>query len=171
MAISDDPAQSHDDVVIHSLHRDWALGEYGPCLIVIWRGKVTEEALLVINAQIWSSTQARPGQVAYINVIEPNSPPPSAPLRKLVMEGLSRPGKALNCKSAVVEGNEFRSALVRAVMTGLALLRPQEIPTKFFKNLPELAVWLQAQMRTGGVEVDDNGIVRACEYIRSKMPT
>jgi hypothetical protein len=160
-----------DGLALHALHPHWAMGEIGPLLIVIWRGNVTEEALRQINERVWNLTQQRPGACAYINVIERNSPPPSAPLRKIAMEGLSKPGKALTCLGAVFEGNEFRSALVRAVMTGMALLRPQGQPTKFFKNTQEMAVWVSGQLRNAGVDVNANDIGRACEHIRSKMPT
>jgi len=170
MALSDDLAHPVDGMVIHASQPHWALGEFGPCLIAVWRGAVTAEALVVINEKIWNLTQRRPGACAFVTVIEQNSPPPSAPNRKLAMEGLSRPGKALGCKCAVFEGNEFRTALVRAIMTGMALLRRQDQPSKFVKTLPELATWVQAQIRAAGGEVDSNDIVRACEQIRRGMP-
>ena len=160
-----------EGMIVHALHAHWALGELGPCLIVIWRGVVTEEALRVINARIWDMTQARPGRFAYINVIERNSPAPSAPLRKLAMEGLARPGAAMTCKCAVIEGNEFRSAMVRAVMTGMALLRTQDQPTKFFKTTQEMAVWVASHLREAGAEIDGRAIARGCEQLRGQMPS
>ncbi len=35
--------------MIHDVHEQWAMGEFGPCLFVIWKGPVTEAALLQIG--------------------------------------------------------------------------------------------------------------------------
>ncbi len=174
MPISDGTATPRsvvDGIIIHAAHKHWALGEFGPCLIVVWRGNVTEEALLQINERIWDLTQRRPGNCAFVTVIERDSPPPTAPLRKLAMAGLTRPGDALRCKVAVIEGNELRSALVRAILTGMALLRPQAQPTKFFKDTQDMARWVASQL-TAGEAVDlDKEVVRAAEVVRNQMPT
>jgi len=146
------------------------MGEVGPCLIVVWRGTVREDAIHRINDHIWTLTRQRPGACAYINVIESNSPPPSASLRKLVMDGITRPGKALTCLGAVFEGNELRTALVRAVMTGMAMLRRSAQPTKFFKNTQDMAVWVEEQLRAAGTVADRGVIVRAAEIVRGHMP-
>lgn len=168
MPVSDDPVQppQADGLVIHAADREWAMSEFGPCLIVVWRGPVTEERLTLINDRIWRLSQDRPGACTYLNVIEPTSPPPTAPLRKMSMEGISRPGKALTCIAAVLEGNELRLALVRAIMTGMALLRPRGQSTKFFKATHEMAVWVGNQLRTAGTTIESEAIVRACEQTR-----
>jgi hypothetical protein len=161
------PPRSVEGVVIHAAHKDWALGETGPLMVVVWRGQPTEQALLHVNERIWEITQRRPGDCAFITIIERNSPAPSAPLRKLAMEGLTRPGKALSCKVAVIEGHELRNALTRAVLTGMALLRPQDQPTKFFKNTQEMASWVKNQLPASGEPEQE--IVRVVEVVRNQM--
>ncbi len=171
MAISDDvphEPRTVDGIVLYVAHKHWAMGEFGPCLMVVWRGTAAEDALLQINERIWDLTQRRPGKCVFINVIEPKSPTPSAAVRKLAMEGLSRPGKALACKVAVIEGHELRSALARAVLTGMMLLRPQDQPTKFFKDTREMSQWVKKQLQDA--EDLDEKIVRSIEIIRSQMP-
>jgi hypothetical protein len=171
MAISDDVAQPRKDVdgvTIHAAHKGWALGELGPCLIVVWRGNVTEEALLFINERIWDLTQRRPSNCAFVTVIERGSPPPNGPMRKLAMAGLTRPGEALRCKVAVIEGNELRATLVRAILTGMALLRTQAQPTKFFKDTQEMARWVASHLNDSGNLHQE--IVRAAEVVRNQMP-
>src|SRR5262245_1952474 len=171
MAKPDDvaePPRSVDGVVIYAAESHWALGEVGPLLIVVWRGKVTEPAMLLVNERIWDITQRRPGNCAFVTIVERTSPPPTAPLRKLAVTGFSRPGKALTCKIAVVEGNELKAALSRAVLTGMALLRPQDQPTKFAKDTEEASLWVKAQLGdTGDL---DKEIVRAVEVVRNQMP-
>ena len=145
------------------------MSEVGPCLIVVWRGPVTEDRLRVINERIWNLSQARPGACTYLNVIERTSPAPNGPLRKMSMEGISRPGKALTCIAAVFEGNELRAAMVRAIMTGMALLRPRGQSTKFFKTADDMATWVAGQLRTAGAAIETDAIVRACEQTRSAI--
>jgi hypothetical protein len=158
-----------DGVEIHVADNEWAMGELPPCLIVVWRGAVTEERTLKINERIWAMTQRYSEKCAYINVIERNSPPPSPAVRKLAMQGMNRPGKALGCMVAAIEGNELRSAFVRAILTGMALLRPQQQPTKFFKNTAELARWVTSHLASRGADIAETEIVRAAEVIRSQI--
>jgi hypothetical protein len=167
----DSPPQTVERVIIHAAHRDWAMGELGPCLIVCWRGPVTEAALLQINDKIFTFTQQHPGKCAYINVIERSSPTPSAELRKMTMAGLNRPGKALGCMVAVIEGHELRSTVVRAILTGMALLRTHGPPTKFFKNTEEMSRWVTTLLASAVENDFDRDIVRAAEVIRREMPT
>jgi hypothetical protein len=159
--------EQHGDVVIHSAHDDWAMGEFGPCLIVIWRGTVTVAALHQVNERIVNLAQRRPGHCAYINVIEKNSPLPSAQTRKLAMEGVEKPGRALTCMAAIIEGNELRSTVVRAIITGMAFLLPKSQPTKMFKDTQQMASWLKKQLPEENLEQ----IVPMIEVVRSKMPT
>lgn len=160
-----------DGVEIHLADNEWAMGELAPCLIVVWRGAVTEERTSRINERLWDLTQRHSGKCAYINVIERNSPPPSPAVRKLAMQGMNRPGNALSCMVAAIEGNELRSAFVRAILTGMALLRPQQQPTKFFKNTAELARWVTALLASRGADVGEAEIVRAAEVIRDQIAT
>jgi hypothetical protein len=156
-----------EDIVVHAAQKHWAAGEFGPCLMVVWRGAPAEEDVRQINTWIGKLTQRLPGKCVYINVIEPKSPAPSSAARKLAMEGLSRPGLA--CKVAVIEGNELRAALVRAILTGMALLRREEQPTKWFKNTREMSLWVKDQLQAAG-DLDQQ-IVQAAEVIRNQMPT
>lgn len=171
MPVSDDVVHPEhvDGLVVHAADHEWAMSELGPCLIVVWRGPVTEERLRLINERLWNLSQARPGACTYLNVIEPTSPAPNGPLRKMSMEGIARPGKALTCIAAVLEGNELRLAMVRAVMTGMALLRPRGQSTKFFKTTSDMAGWVVNQLRAAGAAIESDAIVRACEETRSAI--
>jgi len=145
------------------------MGVWGPCLIIVWRGQATEAAVLQINDRLWELTQQRPGQSAFVNVIERDSPSPPPAVRKASMTGIARCGSALSCKCAVIEGHELRSALVRAILTGMELLRSKQQPTKFFKDTTEMSVWMKKQLPDAAADLDKE-IVRAVEVIRSQMP-
>jgi len=160
-------APGDDGIVILGSGKEWAMGEMGPCLIVVVRGALTEQVVLQINEGIWNITQRLPGQCGYINVIESTSPPPNAGLRKLIMAGLERPGLALACLAAVIEGSEFRLTLVRAILAGMALLRPSKQPSKVFKHTHETSLWVKKQL--GGDDAFAADIVRALDVIRSRI--
>src|SRR5688572_8899686 len=117
---SDQLQDVEQQVVIHSATDAWGMAEFGPCLFVIWRGVVTEAALGHVNERILQLTGQRPGNCAYINVIEKTSPRPSAQTRRLAMAGVAKAGKALSCMAAVIEGNELQMTVVRAILTGMA---------------------------------------------------
>ena len=164
------PSASDAGIELLVKDKDWAMAEFGPCLIVIWRGTVTQVAMDQVNEQILNITQRRPGNCAYINVIERESPTPPAPLRKSAMVGIARGGKALSCLGVVIEGHELRSTVVRAILTGMALIRAQTQPTKFFKNTQEMSTWVKKQIPTALDNVGDADIVRAIEVVRAQMP-
>lgn len=169
MAKSDDvETQVVDGVAIQAAQHDWAMGVFGPLLIIVWRGQPTETAALQINDRIWELTQHRPSGTAYINVIERGAPAPPPAVRKLVMAGIARCGTAITCKCAVIEGNEIRSVFVRAILTSMELLRSRQQPTKFLKTTREMSEWVTKQLPESGVSADE--IVRAAEVIRSQMP-
>ena len=47
---TDTPSKMVDGVIVHAATKDWAMGEeIGPCLIVIWRGIVSDSAVGRIN--------------------------------------------------------------------------------------------------------------------------
>ena len=166
---ADTPARTVDGVVIYAAERTFAMGRMGPCLIVVWRGQPTAAAVSQINPQILDLVRERPRECVYINVIEHGSPSPPSPVRKLVMQGIAAAGDALPCKCAVMEGNELRLVLVRAVLTSMELLRSRQQPTKFFKTTQEMSVWVKKQLPNAIPNLDQE-IVRAAEVIRKQIP-
>ena len=164
--MSDEPETSHPDVSVLNADKDWAMGTLGALLIVVCRGTLTEAAVNQINTRLLELTQGRPAACGYICVIEKSSPPPKGPVRRLAIDGVSRLGKNLACTAAVVEGNDFRSTLVRAILTGNAMVRPPAQPSKYFKNTHEMSVWIE--QRVAKASADD--IVHAVEMIRQRMP-
>lgn len=158
--------QLEEHLTIHALYSGWAMAELDACLIVIWRGVVTQAALRRINVEILRLAKLQPGTCAYVNVIEKASPHPAGPERKLAIEGVARPGKSLACMAAVIEGNELRSTVVRAIITGMMLLLPRRQPTKLFKTTNKMAAWVRSQISS----VRASELVRAIEILRNKMP-
>jgi len=158
------PEIPHLDVL--TADKDWAMGLLaGALLIVVCRGPLSEAAIGEINERLLALTQERPGQCAYICVIEPSSPPPAGPARRLAITGVSRLGRTLACTAAVIEGNQFRSTLVRAILTGNAMVRPPAQPSKYFKNTEEMSVWVKKMVPQAGAD-----IVPSVEVIRQRMP-
>lgn len=165
-SMAEAPDHQADQVTVLNANKDWAIGIQGGLLIVIFRGQLTEAAIGEVNERLLKLTQERPERCAYICVIERNSPPPAGPVRRLAINGLSRLGKSLTCSAAVMEGNDLRSTLVRAILTGNAMVRPSAQPSKYFKNTDEMSVWVKKMVADA-----TSDIVGAVETLRQRMPT
>jgi hypothetical protein len=118
-----DPAHLH--VALPELepilvNHDFAIGRYGPCAIVIWRGETTEAAVRCLRETVWSITADRhvPAVLAVVQTLA--DPPGSAARAEFgrVADDLARSHGWL---SSVHEGDGFFAAVVRAVTTGLLL--------------------------------------------------
>lgn len=75
------------------------------------------------------------GPVTFIALLEPNSPPPPDPVRKLLARWSRDIVPKMATAAMVAEGSGFRTAIVRAVGVTLTTLVPHKVPFKFFANV------------------------------------
>jgi hypothetical protein len=105
-----------------------------------------------------------PGACAYLEMIEPTSKPPSAPVRKSAMEVFRALGPKLTCVATIVHGAELRVTFVRAVITGMTFIVPQFQPLKVFKDNESAAHWTRS--RLGGDGDFERRLVTAADSLR-----
>ncbi|MEK7705362.1 MAG: hypothetical protein AAB426_10415, partial [Myxococcota bacterium] len=79
-----------------------------------------------------------------LTLIEQSAPMPSAEARAAVAKGLADPQIGTRCSAVVFEGEGFRSAAVRSVVSGLTLLAKPPYEHKIFANIGEASIWLAA---------------------------
>ncbi|HEY5924501.1 MAG TPA: hypothetical protein VIV11_22640, partial [Kofleriaceae bacterium] len=146
----------------------YSLGEFERCIITDWRLQPTERAFDRRNEELVKLAERHPGACAYLEMIEPSSKPPPAPLRKHGMEVFRKLGLNLTCVAVVVHGTEMRAALVRAVLTGMTFLIPQFQPARVFKESEAAAKWLRPRL---GMDAEfDRRFVGAAEFLRPPQP-
>jgi hypothetical protein len=124
------------------------LGEFEQCILAVWRLGPTEDTFRRRNRAVLDLAERFPGHCAYLELIEPTSPPPPGELRKISLEPFKVVGKNLSCIGVLIEGTQVRSALVRAILTTMTFLIPQIQPYKVFKRRTDMAEWVRP--RIGG---------------------
>ncbi len=152
------------------LHVDqvFALGEYRRCLLEVYSGEPTLEGFLLRNREIDDLVSRHPGRCAFVDFIEPSSKPPPSEVRPVAMQAIAKAGKNLSCVAAVLEGSNIRTALVRAVLAGMALLVPGRQPSKVFKGTTEVAAWVAPHVQEDNAEFK-SGLVDALAYLRAQV--
>lgn len=125
--------------LVHS-ETDYALGHCGRIFAVIWRDQTT-----VAGAQHLARAYhefAKAGEsYGLITIIEADAPLPESEARDAVAEFLNGISETCVVSSVIFEGAGFRSAAVRAVVTGLTMLARQAYPHRVFGSVEEAAPW------------------------------
>jgi hypothetical protein len=142
-----------------------SLGERDRCLFVVWRQQPTRAMFDLRHRALTDLATRHKGECAYVELIESTSKPPPDELRKVAVEIFRKLGRDVSCVGFVMEGNELRTALVRAILTGMTFLVPQMQPSKVFKRLSDAAVWLRPQI--GSIEPGfEARFAAAFDYLR-----
>lgn len=158
-----------DTLRILKVDRDYAFGEQDGCLLVIWRGQPTEESYRDRGRLMLDLASRLPGRCGVIEVIEPTSKAPSPAARNVIAQSMREVGKALAGMASVVEGNELRSTLVRAVLAGMQLLVRREQPLRVDKDPLRSAEWLCGMMQANDPDLPAR-LVQAIEILRTRIP-
>jgi hypothetical protein len=153
------------DVVIREATPVYALGEFEHCVLTVWRLQPTEEAFRRRNRELLDLASRFPGQCAYMEFIEQTSRPPPGALRPVSLEPFPGLGKNLSCIGTTIDGTQVRSALVRAILTGMTFLVPQFQPYKVFKRRSDMAEWVQPRINAAPGFADR--VTAAFEVLRS----
>ncbi len=125
--------------LVHS-DENYALGHCGPLFAVIWRDETSVDAARHLQKAFhdW----AVEGQTyGLVTIIEADAPLPSSEARDAVAEFLKSVGDKCAVSAVIFEGAGFRSAAVRAVVTGLTMLAKQAYPHRVFGSVEEAAPW------------------------------
>jgi hypothetical protein len=115
---------------LQAVDADHGVAIWNRTLILIWRGRVSESAMLATNNAARRFV-AEPGPASCLFIVESGSPPPEGTARKALATFSREIAAQMVLAVVVAEGGGFRAALVRGV--GLAL-RPQvEIREREFR--------------------------------------
>lgn len=122
------------------------VGEIGSLCVVIWRQGVTRERFEQQRAGLTEVVRRHPQGVGFMCVIEPTTKPPDDRLRKASLEMITALGPKLRCLTVVIEGEGFRAAITRSVISGMALLLPRQTPGTAAESAHRAAKWMAAHM-------------------------
>jgi hypothetical protein len=122
--------------VIYGNKRDFMLASCGPVFIVEWRVDTTMEGCRALRTECERFGRTQPAGVGLLTIINANAPAPGAPERVAIADFLRAGSSYIKSSAVVVEGQGFRAALVRGVVTGLTLLAKQAFPHRVV-TMPE----------------------------------
>jgi hypothetical protein len=134
------------------LHRSDALvaAELGNVCILYWRKGPTRSTFNAQKAAL-DGLVARVGSgVAVVCVVEPEADPPSEELRKASSKMITDHGQKIKAVALVIEGNGFRAAITRTVLSGITFMIRTPVPMKFFVTPKQAAVWVATRVPIAG---------------------
>jgi hypothetical protein len=141
---------------------------FGRVIAVVWRGPMTPAAVRAMLAPVKIAAERAPGEVVYVNVVEPTAPVPGDGVRAAYAEQL-RANYPLRCSVIVAEGAGFRGSLVRSVVTSLVLLARPDTPMTVSSTVAEAAKWASTQgTKRGGSELERE-VIRVVEATRAQI--
>jgi hypothetical protein len=146
--------------------RDIVVAEADALCVVVWRGAVTKYPFEKQRAGLAAVVEKHPGKAGFLIVIEPSCKPPDDDLRHESTAMLESHGNRLTCVGVVVEGEGFRAAITRGVLSGMVLLmRNRKSPISFFSNVRSTAKWMSTHVEIPSVDY----VASIVEEVRSNI--
>lgn len=142
------------------------MAQIGNVCVALWRKKSTYERFRIQKQYLDEAVRARPGEVAFLCIVEPGSEPPDEDVRKASSEMVSAHGTKLKCVALVIEGTGFRAAITRSVLSGIVLVIRSPAPVKYFDTPAAAADWMRDKVDIHPV----SSFVRQVESLRNALP-
>jgi hypothetical protein len=161
------PRTAFSTVRVHHRAPEIVVAESGHLCVVIWRGAVTKYPFEQQRSGLAAVVARHPNSAGFLIVIEPTATPPDDQLRRESTQMLQSHGDRLKCVGCVVEGEGFKAAITRGVLSGMVLLmRNRQSPISFFSNVRSAAQWMAGYVQIPSVDA----LASIVEDIRSKIP-
>jgi hypothetical protein len=130
-----------DPPQIHSADRTHVLATWRGHVVALWDGAPQLPAVQRFAELLAKQVDARPGGVVYLAQLPATLALPDSQVR----EAFAKAGRAVSGRIAgiavTVEGDGFRAAAVRAMVTGIGMMVGGRLPLRCFRSLAEAAAW------------------------------
>jgi hypothetical protein len=142
---------------------------WGPVFFTVWKKVSRVEAARAIQYALRDLAASVPGRrVACLTVIEPRADLPDADTRTAVANIFRFNAESIVCSANVMEGEGFRAAAVRGVVTGIALVARQPFPNHVFPSVSLSAAWIcRALVNAGAASVAPGDLIAAVDEVRA----
>ena len=123
----------------------------GPVAVLCWHERPTIAALKATQDFFIAHYQGR--DMVMLSIVESTSTPPDASERAYVQANMHR-FTGMRAAASVIEGEGFKAAAIRAVLTGITLALRNPYPMRIFATVAEATPWLLERVpgQAGGVE-------------------
>ncbi|MDD9942280.1 MAG: hypothetical protein OXU20_14635 [Myxococcales bacterium] len=145
-------------------------GSYENVGIVVWHHETTPEAVTNLATMLWQLADTREeAKIGLIQIVEAKCAPLSSDARQAIGELLQSGASRIECSTVVYEGQGFRAATVRGIVTGLAMFTRTSFPHHVFATVPAAIQWHVAHLRRTNPRLSETGLVGAVAALRNKL--
>lgn len=123
---------------------DHVLATWKNVVILVWRKETTVEGSHAAKRVYDNLANECPGGVFLCTIVEAKAPAPASDARKELANFLAGCSGKMIMSAVVHEGVGFTAAMVRSVVTGLALVAKLPYPHKVFATVAEGDAWFRA---------------------------
>jgi len=116
------------------------VGVWRNLLVAVWRTETRAPAVERVS-QVLGRLAAKHPDVALLQVVEAGATAPDAAARRALSGMLKEHARVIRCSAVVYEGDGFRAATLRAVVTGIALLSHPPYPHVVFGSTIAAINW------------------------------
>lgn len=128
------------ELTLYAHDEHHGVGVWRNLLIVVWRKDTRADAVAGVSA-VLGELGERHSDIALLQVIEENATAPDTEARRALSTMLRQHGGSIRCSAIVYEGDGFRAATLRAVVTGIALLSRPAYPHVVFASTIAAINW------------------------------
>jgi hypothetical protein len=128
------------ELAVHGCDAEHGVGVWRNLLIAVWRKETRAGAVDGVSAVLGELAQNH-RDVALLQVIEEGALAPDPDARRAISNMLKQHGSVIRCSAVVYEGDGFRAATLRGVVTGIALLSRPLYPHVVFASAISAINW------------------------------
>ncbi len=149
------------------------IGVWNNVVIAVWRTETRASAVEKLSEALAGLSRAH-REVALLQVVEDGATAPDAESRRAITSMLQQHGGSIRCSAVVYEGDGFRAATLRAVVTGITLLGRPAYPHLVFASTISAINWTALHFShdgSGWAEQLRNAVTELREAIQRPLPT
>lgn len=129
---------------------DHVLATWKNVSLLVWRRETTIEGVRAARDVYDQLSKASPGGVFLCTIVEAKARAPDLEPRRALARFLANCSGTMIMSAVVHEGVGFTAAMVRSVVTGLALVANLPYPHKVFPTLSDADTWFRANSPVAG---------------------
>jgi hypothetical protein len=158
-----------DLCAVRTVDSNYCIAHWSRVFVIVWRRETTMSAVDDLQRNLVKFAAENP-KAGILTIVERNAPLPPSLVRQRLAEILTSVGSSIQRSAVVFEGEGFRAAAVRGVVTGLTMLARPPYPHKVFATVDEAFGWLATGLEAApGKPLDPLALKRAIGQLRDGL--
>jgi hypothetical protein len=148
--------------------RDHVIATWRSVMVLIFRVETTLGAVEASHRVFDELSRDHPEGVFLLTIVEADARIPSVVARDGMADFLRGATGRMSLSAVVFEGNNFRAAVVRSVVAGLAMLTNYPFPHKHFPRVDGAAAWFRTNSSLANTW-DEDELTNVVEELRASI--